>query len=98
MYFEKDSARNFNLNKKKKVKQSNLTFTETDKNRLVEMAWQDRISFDTIKELYGFSENEVKKMMRNLLKKSSFKMWRKRVQGRATKHKLKLNQKITRFQ
>ena len=98
MYFEKDSARNFNLNKKKKVKQSNLTFTETDKNRLVEMAWQDRISFDTIKELYGFSENEVKKMMRNLLKKSSFKMWRKRVQGRATKHKLKLDQKITRFQ
>ncbi len=98
MYFEKDSARNFNLNKKKKVKQSNLTFTETDKNRLVEMAWQDRISFDTIKELYGFSENEVKKMMRNLLKKSSFKMWRKRVQGRTTKHKLKLDQKITRFQ
>jgi uncharacterized protein (TIGR03643 family) len=75
-----------------------LTFTETDKNRLVEMAWQDRISFDTIKELYGFSENEVKKMMRNLLKKSSFKMWRKRVQGRTTKHKLKLDQKITRFQ
>ena len=98
MYFEKDSARNFNLNKKKKVKQSNLTFTETDKNRLVEMAWQDRISFDTIKELYGFSENEVKKMMRNLLKRSSFKMWRKRVQGRTTKHKLKLDQKITRFQ
>ena len=98
MYFEKDSARNFNLNKKKKVKKSNLTFTETDKNRLVEMAWQDRISFDTIKELYGFSENEVKKMMRNLLKKSSFKMWRKRVQGRTTKHKLKLDQKITRFQ
>lgn len=98
MYFKKHSARDFNINKKKKVKQSNLTFTETDKNRLVEMAWQDRISFDTIKELYGFSENEVKKMMRNLLKKSSFKMWRKRVQGRATKHKLKLNQKITRFQ
>ena len=98
MYYEKNSARDFNLNKKKKVKQSNLTFTETDKNRLVEMAWQDRISFDTIKELYGFSENEVKKMMRNLLKKSSFKMWRKRVQGRTTKHKLKLDQKITRFQ
>lgn len=98
MYFEKNSARDFNLNKKKKSKQSNLTFTDTDKNRLVEMAWQDRISFDTIKELYGFSENEVKKMMRNLLKKSSFKMWRKRVQGRTTKHKLKLDQKITRFQ
>lgn len=98
MYFEKDSARNFNLKKKKIVKDSDLTFTESDKNRLVEMAWQDRVSFDTIKELYGFSENEVKKMMRSLLKKSSFKMWRERVQGRATKHKLKVSYKNTRFQ
>ena len=98
MYFQKDSAREFNINKKKGVKPSNLSFSESDKNRLVEMAWQDRVSFDTIKELYGFSENEIKKMMRNLLKKSSFKMWRKRVQGRATKHKLKVSYKTTRFQ
>ncbi|MFY9070071.1 TIGR03643 family protein [Aliarcobacter butzleri] len=98
MYFQKDCVRNFNLNKKKKNKQSDLSFSETDKNRLVEMAWQDRVSFDTIKELYGFTENELKKMMRNLLKKSSFKMWRKRVQGRITKHKLKVSYKTTRFQ
>ncbi|MDN5082099.1 TIGR03643 family protein [Aliarcobacter butzleri] len=98
MYFQKDCARNFNLNKKKKNKPSDLSFSETDKNRLVEMAWQDRVSFDTIKELYGFTENELKKMMRNLLKKSSFKMWRKRVQGRITKHKLKVSYKTTRFQ
>ena len=98
MYFQKDSAREFNINKKKGVKPSNLSFTESDKNRLIEMAWQDRVSFDTIKELYGFSENEIKKMMRNLLKKSSFKMWRKRVQGKATKHKLKVSYKTTRFQ
>lgn len=37
------------------------------------MAWQDRVSFDTIKELYGFTENELKKMMRNLLKKAVLK-------------------------
>ncbi|KLE01701.1 TIGR03643 family protein [Aliarcobacter butzleri] len=98
MYFQKDCDRNFNLNKKKKNKPSDLSFSETDKNRLVEMAWQDRVSFDTIKELYGFTENELKKMMRNLLKKSSFKMWRKRVQGRITKHKLKVSYKTTRFQ
>ncbi|MDN5105103.1 TIGR03643 family protein [Aliarcobacter butzleri] len=98
MYFQKDCARNFNLNKKKKNKQSDLSFSETDQNRLVEMVWQDRVSFDTIKELYGFTENELKKMMRNLLKKSSFKMWRKRVQGRITKHKLKVSYKTTRFQ
>lgn len=98
MYFQKDSAREFNINKKKGVKPSNLSFSESDKNRLIEMAWQDRVSFDTIKELYGFTENEVKNMMRDLLKRSSFKMWRKRVQGRATKHKLKVIYKTTRFQ
>ena len=98
MYFQKDSAREFNINKKKGVKPSNLSFTESDENRLIEMAWQDRVFFDTIKELYGFTENEVKNMMRDLLKRSSFKMWRKRVQGRATKHKLKVSYKTTRFQ
>ena len=98
MYFQKDSAREFNINKKKSVKKTNFIFTESDKNRLIEMAWQDRVSFDTIKELYGFTENEVKNMMRDLLKRSSFKMWRKRVQGRTTKHKLKVSYKTTRFQ
>ena len=98
MYFQKDSAREFNINKKKGVKPNNLSFTESDKNRLIEMAWQDRVSFDTIKELYGFTENEVKNMMRDLLKRSSFKMWRKRVQGKATKHKKKVLHKVTRFQ
>ena len=98
MYFQKDSAREFNINKKKSVKPSNLSFSESDKNRLIEMAWQDRVSFDTIKELYGFTENEVKNIMRELLKRSSFKMWRKRVQGRATKHKLKVSYTTSRFQ
>ena len=98
MYFQKDSAREFNINKKKGVKPSNLSFSESDKNRLIEMAWQDRVSFDTIKQLYGFTENEVKNMMRDLLKRSSFKMWRKRVQGKKTKHKSKLEHKVIRFQ
>ena len=33
------------------------------------MAWQDRESFDTIKELYGFTENEVKKYDERTFKK-----------------------------
>ena len=98
MYFQKDRERECNIHNKKSVKPSNLSFTESDKNRLIEMAWQDRVSFDTIKELYGFTENEVKNMMRDLLKRSSFKMWRKRVQGRATKHTLRVSYKTTRFQ
>ena len=99
MYFEKTKSLKLDFTKKSKKQKQDLTpFQEEDLNRLIEMAWQDRVSFDTIKELYGFTENEVKNMMRDLLKRSSFKMWRKRVQGRATKHKLKVSYKTTRFQ
>ena len=59
---------------------------------------QDLTTFDTIFELYGLTENQVKKKMRTLMKRSSFKMWRKRVQGKATKHKKKVLHKVTRFQ
>jgi len=66
--------------------------------RLIEMAWQDRTPFEAIQREFDLSENEVKKEMKSLMKPSSFKRWRKRVQGRSTKHHAKLDVKITRFQ
>ena len=99
MYFEKKESLKLDFTKKTKKEKQDLTpFEEEDFNRLIEMAWQDRTTFDTIFELYGLTENQVKKKMRTLMKPSSFKMWRKRVQGRATKHKLKVSYKTTRFQ
>ena len=99
MYFEKKESLKLDFTKKKKKENKNLEeLKEDDLNRLIEMAWQDRTTFDTIFELYGLTENQVKKKMRNLLKKSSFKLWRKRVQGKATKHKKKLAHKVIRFQ
>jgi uncharacterized protein (TIGR03643 family) len=59
-----------------------------DLDRIVEMAWEDRTSFDTIQQQFGVSEPEVIKIMRQAMKRSSFLMWRERVQGRKTKHKL----------
>lgn len=73
-------------------------FSEQSKDRLIEMAWQDRTPFEAIKEQFGYSENQVKKMMRKLISKSSFKMWRQRVQGRKTKHQQKAEVKPRRFQ
>jgi uncharacterized protein (TIGR03643 family) len=52
-----------------------------DKNRVIEMAWEDYTPFDAIKSQFGISEAEVIKLMRNELKRSSFKMWRKRVKS-----------------
>jgi uncharacterized protein (TIGR03643 family) len=61
-----------------------FTFLEID--RIIEMAWEDRTTFDAIKLQFGISEQEVITIMRQEMKLSSFKMWRKRVQGRSTKH------------
>ncbi|MDG2199079.1 MAG: TIGR03643 family protein [SAR324 cluster bacterium] len=65
-----------------------LSLKQTD--RIIYLAWQDRITFEEIKKETGLSEAEVIKVMRRSLRPSSFKLWRKRVSGRTTKHQ-KLN-------
>jgi len=60
--------------------------SETDIDRIIEMAWEDRTPFDAITSQFGVSEAEVIALMRKEMKATSFRMWRARVQGRATKH------------
>ena len=72
-------------------------FNGTDIDRIIEMAWEDRTTFDTIKESFGLNESEVISIMRKNLKLSSFKLWRKRVSGRKTKHQAKRNFQLGRF-
>ncbi len=60
-----------------------------DIDRIIEMAWEDRTPFDAITFQFGLKEQEVINLMRSELKPSSFKLWRSRVQGRATKHSKK---------
>lgn len=55
-------------------------------SEIVAMAWDDETSFDNIETQTGLSEPEVIKIMRDHMKPSSFRMWRKRVSGRASKH------------
>ncbi|MFS4417666.1 TIGR03643 family protein [Maribacter sp. 2307ULW6-5] len=61
-------------------------FTERDLDRIIEMAWEDRTPFEAITFQFGLSEQDTIALMRREMKPSSFRMWRKRVQGRATKH------------
>ncbi|TVZ52839.1 TIGR03643 family protein [Dokdonia sp. Hel_I_53] len=65
------------------------TFTARELDRIIEMAWEDRTTFDAINYQFGISEREVIDIMRREMKPSSFRMWRARVQGRATKHEAK---------
>ena len=57
-----------------------------DLDRIIEMAWEDRTPFEAIEFQFGLSEPQVIAVMRQQMKASSFKLWRKRVSGRKTKH------------
>jgi uncharacterized protein (TIGR03643 family) len=68
-----------------KVKET-YSLDERSANRIIEMAWEDRTTFEAIEFQFGISESEVIQLMREEMKRSSWRMWRKRVQGRSTKH------------
>ncbi|MDA9316497.1 TIGR03643 family protein [Polaribacter sp.] len=55
-------------------------------DRVIEMAWEDRTTFEAIEYQFGLKEQEVINLMRTQMKLKSFKLWRERVQGRKTKH------------
>jgi uncharacterized protein (TIGR03643 family) len=71
---------------------------ESELDRVIEMAWEDRTTFEAILFQFGLPEKEVIKLMRKELKESSFKLWRKRVNsGVSQKHIKKRENGITRF-
>ncbi len=67
-----------------------------EESRIIEMAWEDRTPFEAIKQQFNMPETEVIKFMRKSLTQRSFKLWRKRVNGRATKHTALRSQDVTR--
>jgi len=64
-------------------------------SRVIEMAWEDKTTFDAIKVNFGLTESEVIKLMRSQLKASAFLLWRKRVTGRTSKHAARREYKVT---
>ncbi len=66
-------------------------------DRIIEMAWEDRTPFGAIEIQFGLSEADVIRLMRRELKPKSWRNWRARVQGRATKHLAKRSEEIQRF-
>ena len=78
---------------KKALKNIDLEST----NRIIEMAWEDRTPFEAIFNQFNINEKELIVIMRNNLKKSSFKLWRERVSGRKTKHSKLRENSVDRF-
>ena len=69
----------------------------TDTDRIIEMAWEDRTTFEAIELQFGLKQQGVIKLMRKELKASSFKLWRQRTKGRATKHEALRSDATDRF-
>jgi uncharacterized protein (TIGR03643 family) len=62
------------------------TLNTIEIDRIIEMAWEDRTTFEAITFQFNLKEQEVIDLMRKEMKPKSFRMWRERVQGRKTKH------------
>ena len=67
-------------------------------DEVIGMAWSDKISFEQIKKKTGFKEKEVISIMRKILKKKSYIIWRKRVRGRISKHKKRASSKLKNYE
>ena len=72
-------------------------FNKEDISRIIEMTWEDRTPFEAIEIQFGLKENDVREIMRSEMKSSSFRMWRKRVSGRKTKHLSLRSKEVIRF-
>ena len=74
-----------------------MDLTDQNIDRIVQMAWEDRTPFEAIEAQFGLPEKEVIALMRSQIKRSSFEMWRKRTNGRSTKHHALRGQTVKRF-
>jgi uncharacterized protein (TIGR03643 family) len=70
---------------------------EEDRDRIIQMAWEDRTPFEAIEFQFGLKEKDVIEFMRKNSLPSSFKMWRKRMKSRKTKHSFLREKSIDRF-
>jgi uncharacterized protein (TIGR03643 family) len=82
--------------KPKAAQAARAALDAADISRVIERAWEDRTSFDAIEQQFGLNETAVIALMRRELQRSSFKMWRERVTGRATKHAALRSPEVTR--
>ena len=79
------------------MKKKKFNLNEEQIDRIIEMAWEDRTPFDAITDQFGLKEQDVIELMRREMKRSSFNLWRARVQGRSTKHRKNRCEDVDRF-
>ena len=50
-----------------------IVFSPRELDRIIEMAWEDRTSFDTIEKQFGIVEKDVIRLMRKEMKLAQLK-------------------------
>ena len=63
--------------------------TETEISEIIADAWDDETSFEDINFKWGLSEKDTKLLMKRSLRRTSYIVWRKRVNKCLSKHSLK---------
>jgi uncharacterized protein (TIGR03643 family) len=84
------------LRPKKSAPRKSTELAPDEISRVIEMAWEDRTTFESILFQFGLVESDVIALMRREMQPSSFRMWRKRVTGRSTKHAQLRSDEVTR--
>lgn len=79
------------------IPSKNGPFTDEQLDRIIQMAWEDRTPFEAIEFQFGLKEKDVIEFMRKNSLPSSFRMWRKRMSSRKTKHSALRQDTINRF-
>ena len=56
-----------------------MKFNQSEISDIIQLAWDDQTDFSHITKIYEINEGDVKKIMKNNIKRKSYKIWRKRI-------------------
>ena len=73
------------------------SFSDQEKDRIIQMAWEDITPFEAIEFQFGMPEKQVIEFMRKHSLPSSFHLWRKPMTSRNTKHSFFRAKSVDRF-
>jgi uncharacterized protein (TIGR03643 family) len=60
-----------------------MKFNQSEISDIIQLAWDDQTDFNHITKIYEINEGDVKKIMKNNIKRKSYEIWRKRISQRS---------------
>ncbi len=80
-----ETAIALNMDEGQTMSSPKIPLTTDHVDRISQMAWEDRTTFDAIRIQFDLTPGEVIKLMRLNVEANSFKLWRKRTAERKKK-------------